>query len=275
MTARHNSEIKKDCPGPARSSFKNSRGFTLIELLVVIAIIAILAAMLLPALAKAKDKAIRAKCMNSERQFAIALVIYAGDFGDKLPSLNNRSDSWAWDLPRAAADLMLSSGATRELMYCPANSEMNDNNLWDFSGGSVRVTGYALAVANNSCLNSTNWNLSTVPKSIPYQNGPLSGMYPAPSPSDRLLIADAVVSGTISAVENNPNLRATYHYDPLIGMGSAAGWAGKHRTSHLNKAYPAGGNAAMLDGHVEWHKFDIMYPRMSISVPTTTPTFWW
>lgn len=73
--------------------------FTLIELLVVIAIIGILAAMLLPALARAKQSAQRIKCTNNMRQISLAAMMYAGDNSETYPP---RTNAWRW--PAALQD---------------------------------------------------------------------------------------------------------------------------------------------------------------------------
>src|SRR5262245_38499795 len=179
-------------PKPSRGPVGLRSGFTLIELLLVIAIIAILAALLLPALSSAKDKAVRVRSLSNVRQLATSSFIYAGDYRDKLPDVTGFS---ACEAPREVRRSMLASGCTRDVFYDPGFPEQNFDSAWFDAGGpplessAYSVTGYAFMWNNTADIIATNWNPSIVPRQIPAPGFANQGLYPAPAPSDRPLIA--------------------------------------------------------------------------------------
>jgi prepilin-type N-terminal cleavage/methylation domain-containing protein len=272
-------------PAPKR----NNHGFTLIELLVVIAIIAILAAMLLPALSKAKEKALRTQCLNNVRQIEVALTIYSGDNKDKLPVLTGGA-SWAWDVPDPAMQLLLNCGLQKKSFYCPSTaprfsdklnwdtlpSVYGDSScLWNFgvsanppAANDYHVIGYAMALSGAACkLDPTNQNTTLQPEQIAFTS---LGLYPVIGVSERVLVADSILSVAyatpgIAHPENN--------YTAVPGGFLQNGVKYPHISAHVSGTMPAGGNTGFKDGHAQWRKFQFMVLRTPPS--STIPNFWW
>jgi prepilin-type N-terminal cleavage/methylation domain-containing protein len=227
-------------------------GFTLIELLVVIAIIAILAAILVPVLARAKERANRAGCQSNLRQQGEGFRMIDDDNNGYHPDLRyppyapvanppTAYGNWPWDISTNFTDTMIDGGGcTRNVFYDPSYAEFNCSNTWFFNAH-FRILDFVYLIPG------AGMNAGGKPEQ-PYWKTNDFLIPGQAAPSDSELVVDVVARDTGSGSFASISVGAFATYKPPI----------LQRTTHLDGATPAGGDILFEDGHVQWRTWRVM-----------------